>query len=188
MNSFESFYIKLFNSNGDDGYNLDSGGLNKKHSDDTKRKIGKIHKGKKLSDEHKNKLLQSNKGRTHTDESKYKISESNKGRTFSDEHKLKLSESHKGKTPHNKGMSPTDESRSRMSESHKGKAQSDETKSKKSESMKGKNSKKVKSILDNITFNSCEECATYYKINKGHFKRYYNGKIHKKSGQTFILL
>jgi hypothetical protein len=63
LNSFEGYYIKLFNSNGEDGYNLDSGGNNRRSSDETKKKLSDIGKGKVKSDEHKRKLSDGNKGK-----------------------------------------------------------------------------------------------------------------------------
>jgi group I intron endonuclease len=61
--------------------------IGKKHTDDTKIKIGKIHRGKKLSETHKNILKNKFKGdgnpfygKTHTDEVKEKISLTKKGK------------------------------------------------------------------------------------------------------------
>lgn len=49
--------------------------------------------------------------------------------------------------------------------------------------------KKVKSLPDNITFNSVQEASDYYKISRADIStRYSNGNIHKKTGQTFIYL
>lgn len=141
MNLFEQMFIKMLNSNGIDGYNLESGGMNKTHSDESKRKMSESKKN--ISDETKRKMSESRKGKTHSDETKNKISESQKNMT--DETRRKMSESHKGKT-----------------------------------------TKKVKSIPDNIIFDSVIECGIYYNISK--LSRYYNGKIHRRSGQTFVLL
>jgi group I intron endonuclease len=166
LNSFEKFYIKLFNSNGIDGYNLESGGLNKRVNDETKMKISQSKKGCEISEEHRRK-----------------ISESKKGCEISEEHRRKISESEKGKKI-------SDETKRKMSESKKGKKHSDETKTKLSQVRKGKstfwNNKKVKSIPDNIIFDSVIQAKKHYNINNIHL--YYNGKIHEKSGQTFVLL
>lgn len=59
LNSFEAYYIKLFNSNAEDGYNLMSGGRNSKPSDETRKKLSEaISKDirKKLSDMNKQKV------------------------------------------------------------------------------------------------------------------------------------
>lgn len=155
LNSFEKFYIKLFNSNGCDGYNLESGGLNKTISDETKSKMSESHKG-----------MKTRLGEHHSDMTKLKISETLKDRKLSDITKNKISESNKGK---NKGKTLSDEHKNKMSESHK-----------------YIHFRKVKSIPDDIIFESVTECEIYY--NFGNISRYYNGKIHKKSGQTFVLI
>jgi group I intron endonuclease len=122
-----------------------------------------------------------------SEESKKKMSEAQKGHKVSNETKKKISESHKGKIV-------SDKTKNRMSESRKGCKLSEVTKKKISDSNSGKISekkrkalsKKVKSIPDDIIFSSVNEAIEYYKISK--LSRYYNGKIHKLSGQTFILL
>ena len=68
-------------------------------SEETKRKIGEIHKGKVVSEETRKKLYEAHKGkkrRPFTDETKRKMSEAKKGRKcrpFTEEHKRKISES-----------------------------------------------------------------------------------------------
>lgn len=71
--------------------------LGKKHSEESKRKIGEKLKGRILSVEHKQKLSEANKGKTFSAEHKRKISEAGKGRIFSAETKRKLSAYQKGK-------------------------------------------------------------------------------------------
>lgn len=139
LNSFEAYYIKLFNSNAEDGYNLESGGKNKKHSEESKKKMSKAKKGQTFSDAHKDKISESNKGHNVSDKTRKKISESHKCKLFTKEHPNHLS-------------------------------------------------KRIKSLPDNIIFDSVGEAELYYKITKGHLFEYYNGKFNRKSGQTFILL
>ena len=73
----------------------------KKHSEETKRKIGEAHKGKKLSEEHKRKLSEAHKDKKrgpHSEEHKRKISEAEKGKKckpVSEETKRKISEANK---------------------------------------------------------------------------------------------
>jgi hypothetical protein len=67
------------------------------HSEETKNKIGKIHKGRKLTQEHKDKLRDSHLGKTHTIEAKNKVSMFNKGKIHSEETRNKLSVAHTGK-------------------------------------------------------------------------------------------
>jgi hypothetical protein len=74
--------------------------LGKTHSEESKRKISEVQKGKTLSDEHKMRISEAKKGkkgRTHSEESKRKMSEIKKGKPLSSEHKRKLSEAKKGK-------------------------------------------------------------------------------------------
>lgn len=51
------------------------------HSEETKRKIGKKHKGVPKSEDHKKKISEKNKGRKLSDETKQKMSESRKGKS-----------------------------------------------------------------------------------------------------------
>lgn len=169
LNSFEKFYIKLFNSNGIEGYNLESGGMNKTVSDETKRKLSESHKGITFSDEHKRKLSETKKNMS--DETKCKISEAKKGTTVSDETKEKLRISSTGKKH-------SDETRLKISVNKSGKRRTPETIT----------YKKVKSIPDNIIFESVTECSKYYNILIGHLSRYYNGNTHRRTGQTFVLI
>jgi len=77
------------------------------HSEETRKKISEIHKGKKLSEEHKKRVgdsLRGKKGKPLSDEAKKKLSLSlkgrkvwNKGKTLSENHKQKISESGKGR-------------------------------------------------------------------------------------------
>lgn len=65
------------------GYNKKGGGSHGKFNEETKRKIGKIHKGKVVSEETRRKLSESLKGENSP---MY-------GKTLSEEHRRKLSES-----------------------------------------------------------------------------------------------
>lgn len=90
----------------------------------------------------------------------------------SDEYRRRSSESSKGKPSSMRGKKHSDTSRKKMSESHK-----------------GKTNIKCKSIPDNIIFDSVKLCVKYYhSLGYKFIIHYYldNGKIHKKSGQTFI--
>jgi len=63
----------------------------KTHSEETKKKIGKAHKGKVISEEAKKRMSQSIKGKTHSEETKKKISASKKGKKLSEEALKKMS-------------------------------------------------------------------------------------------------
>lgn len=68
------------------GYNIDLGGKSKgRCSEETRRKISEIQRGKKQSPESVRKRALSNTGKKRTEETKRKISEANKGRKFTPE-------------------------------------------------------------------------------------------------------
>lgn len=86
-------------------YNITIGGsggaiwLGKSHSQETKDKLSKAHKGKVFSEEHKKNLSEraknrkssNRKGATHTEESKQKMKEARAKQIFSEETKQKFS-------------------------------------------------------------------------------------------------
>ena len=134
----------------------------KHHSEETKQKIGGVHKGKHISEEQKKKLSVALKGRIMSDEHKKKIGEANKGRHHSEESKKKISQTKKGLQSGEKhpmfGKHHSEESKKKMSQNHYdcsgeknpmfGKHLSEETKKKMSLSKKGKpNLKLSKQIL-----------------------------------------
>jgi group I intron endonuclease len=82
LNEKEIYYIDLYNSMSPNGYNLATGGGNRRLSEATKRKIS-----------------ESNKGRIVSEETRKKQSDSHKGVKLSDERRLKMSISNKGKKP-----------------------------------------------------------------------------------------
>jgi group I intron endonuclease len=102
-NHFEEFFIYHFNSLSPCGYNLQSGGLNKFNSEETRKKISESNKGEKChmfgkkGELHHNygKRGKDNKlfGRKHKPETLIKMSISGKGRIFTKEHIYRLSES-----------------------------------------------------------------------------------------------
>ncbi len=109
---------------------------------------GEGHSGP-FSEEHKKKLSEVNKGRTFSEETRKKISEILKGHPVSEETRKKLSESHIGKQAGRDnpfyGKHHSEETRKKLSESHKGKSpsnkgkpMSEEQKKKLSEINKGK--------------------------------------------------
>ena len=116
-------------------------------SKETKAKMSAAQKGDKshsygkaTSEETKKKLSEIAKGRVFSEETRKKLSQASKNKTHSEETKKKLSEIKKGTIPWNKGKKfkncISDETKTKMSSSHKGKKQSEETNKKKSDSMK----------------------------------------------------
>ena len=162
MNRDEQYYIKVFDTLYPNGYNLTEGGEGCVASEETRRKISLVHKGKHISEEQKKKLSAALKGRIMSDEHKKKIGEANKGRHHSEESKKKMSQTKKGLQSGEKhpmfGKHHSEESKKKMSQNHYdcsgeknpmfGKHLSEETKKKMSLSKKGKpNLKLSKQIL-----------------------------------------
>lgn len=126
-------------------------------SDEHKRKISIIHKGKTLSEETKRKLSEAHKDKKHTETSRRKMSLAKSGKNNpnygkptwnkgmkmgppSEETRRKLSEILKGRTSPLKGRKLSDEHKRKMSEHHvgfTGRSHSDETKHKISETVSG---------------------------------------------------
>jgi len=73
-----------------------------KHSDETKKLLSKLHKGKHHSEETKVKIGKSLKGRVVSEETKQKIGDGNRGKYVSEETKKKISKNREGKTSGNK--------------------------------------------------------------------------------------
>ena len=149
MCSDEQYYIKFYNTLWPNGYNLTEGGegeipceetrrklsesrsgeknpmFGKHHSDETKQKIGKVHKEKHISEETKKKLSSALKGRIMSDEHKQKIREASKDRHHSEESKKKMSETKKGLQSGDKhpmfGKHHSEEAKKKMSLARKGK-------------------------------------------------------------------
>ena len=120
LNILEVKYIKKYNSLHPNGYNLTTGGKNKRLSEETKRKIGNASRGRKHTEEAKRKMSEARKGENSfnygkhlSEEHKRKISEANKGKRMLEKTKKKLSEI-------NKGHEVTKETRKKISESLKG--------------------------------------------------------------------
>jgi len=108
-------------------------------SEETRRKIGEVNKGRTPSEETRRKMSEAGKGEKNhnygkslSEETRRKMSDSSKGKTLSEEHKIKLSEAHKGNIL-------SEEIRKKMSVAHKGKNRSEEHRRNLSEANKGKN-------------------------------------------------
>lgn len=96
LNDLEVYYIDLYQSfNSEFGLNLNSGGGNRRHSEETKIKIRKALKGRKMSEEQKKKLSEAWKTRVVSKETRKKVSLALSKRIHTEESKLKASLSHK---------------------------------------------------------------------------------------------
>lgn len=104
LDYFECYFISRYDTK-KHGYNSTDGGepspmLGRKHSDETRKKIGKAALGRKLSIKTKRKISQGNRGKKYTKETCQKISEAKmgypspmKGKHHSEESKRKMRES-----------------------------------------------------------------------------------------------
>ena len=108
MCSDEQYYIKFYNTLWPNGYNLTEGGdgFSGGPCEEIRRKMSESHKGKQLSEETKKKL-----SKVHSGEKHHMF-----GKHHSEETRKKLSESHKGKVPPNKGVPMSEEQKKKLSE------------------------------------------------------------------------
>lgn len=98
LNTMEEYYIfELMSYDRRIGYNKNYGGGSGLPTEETRQKIGKLHKGKIVSEETRKKLSKINKGKTLSEEHRKKISKSTKIALSSPEVRKKISEASKGK-------------------------------------------------------------------------------------------
>ena len=101
-------------------------------SEEQKKKLSKINKGKKFTDETRKKLSEAHKGKQagekhpmygkhHSEESKKKNSEAHKGKKLSEETRRKMSEARKGEKNPNYKKHHSEETLKKMSDALKGK-------------------------------------------------------------------
>lgn len=97
----EPKYIQEYKTYGNDGYNMTLGGdgwLGMKHSQETKDKISKAHKGRKHTDEARKNMSEAHKGKVPWNKGKEcpQISKAKSGVGHTEESKKIFSECHKG--------------------------------------------------------------------------------------------
>lgn len=135
----EKHYISIYRPK-NMTYNMTDGGdggLGYKHTDESKLKMSKAHKGKKLTPEHIAKSAAANRGRKPSPETIAKISAANKGRIRSPEHRAAVGNAHRGKKLSDeqiakmklslKGRVFSQEHRDRIGLAHKGRIHSPES-------------------------------------------------------------
>lgn len=80
LDKLEKIYIEKYNSmNRIYGYNLKDGGFHAKHSPETCKKIGNVHRGKYVSKESRNKMSKSHTGKKLSEKTRLKLSNVKKG-------------------------------------------------------------------------------------------------------------
>ena len=112
----------------------------KKHSEETRRKIGEGNRGKVVPKEVGRKISEAKKGIPRSEETCQKIREANLGRKHSEETRKKMSESRKGKSSWNKGIPHSEEYRKKMSDIMKGRVITEEWRKKIAEGHKRRRS------------------------------------------------
>lgn len=122
LDKLEQDYIHYYNCvNRSQGYNLQTGGANGKHSLESRKKISETHKGK-------NNPMYGKRGPLAP----------NYGKKFSEETCRMIGEGHKGMRPHNFGKPLSKEARENLSKKHLIKNQSPLARKKMSEAQKGR--------------------------------------------------
>lgn len=147
LNDKEIHWIAYYNSV-NEGLNCQHGGLNGRHSEETKKKMSEWQMGIKKKPESIKKSANGHRGMKFTDDALKRMSEAQKGRTHSDETKKKMSEnaaarSRKGKTFEEiYGVDKANDLKNRISKSSskslKGRQFSDEHKEKLGKIRRGK--------------------------------------------------
>lgn len=184
MNHREAYYIALFDSISPNGYNLDSGGKNKKMHESTKIKISVAKTGKRLapfSEEHRANLSKANRGR-------------GKGRKLDENVKKKISEANSGSNNYMFGKRHSEECKQRMSENKRGKYLGNKNPffgKKHSEEIKRMLSEKAKNKIpivceqNGITYSSIKEACLKLDLKKDSVRDVVNGKRSNINGFTF---
>ena len=121
LNFLERYYIRKFNSFGENGYNLTLGGegtLGKHLTEEQKKKVSEAQKGKVVTDETKMKMSLSGKGKhNHKGEKNPNWKGGKKEKEYVPREIINkhISEANKGCTPWNKGKEHTKEAKEKMS-------------------------------------------------------------------------
>ena len=91
LNEMEFHYIKQYHSHvSEGGYNLMDGGYNQRHSEVTKSKMSKSHKGFVVPEEQRRKISETLKGKSKSKAHKRNISKGKKGKKMKEEVRVKM--------------------------------------------------------------------------------------------------
>jgi len=130
-NDLEEKYIKEHKTLHPNGYNLTSGGMTSRHSDESKKLISLAQKGRVKSELERRKISESNRGKVQSDETKEKKRIANIGKKMSAEAIAKTAAA-------NTGRKMSAEHKERLRIIHTGSKASEETKAKMSAARKGR--------------------------------------------------
>lgn len=122
----EQFWMDFFKPTCNIAIAADNPMRGRKFSEETRRKLSKVHLGKKHSEEARQKMSNAQRGKKLSKEHKQKLSEANLGQKrgpMSEEQKRKLSESHLG-------HKASEETRKKMGKAQLGRKHSEETRQK----------------------------------------------------------
>lgn len=133
LNKWEKYYGDFFKCRDPKlGLNLREYGNHGKHSEETCKKIGAIHKGKKLSEAHKAAVSKAQKGRIVSEETKQKLKASST-RLSAD-----ISKRNSGEGNHMWGKQHSEETRTKIGAKSKGRSPSPQVRALRSARMRGK--------------------------------------------------
>lgn len=212
-NQMEIDLIKKYDStNPDFGYNITTGGegcCGFHLSEETRKKLSQINKGKKHTPEEIEKMRKNCTGWKQTEEAKAKISKGLKGKPKSEEHKEKLRLANLGKktspetkaklSAAHKGKKLTDNQKLAISLRTKGKHLSEETKDKIKKNSKSK--KKVICVENGMVFDTVKDASSWLGMTPNavsnavcgyveraggyHWKYYEEGNKHDHSSANY---
>jgi hypothetical protein len=121
----EDFYIQKYKNEGIKLTNSKDGGKGGRFTEEVKKKMSEIQKGeksawwgKKHSEETKIKIGLGNKNKVLSEETRKRIGEKSKGRVLSEETKKKISEALKGDKNHFYGKKHSEETKRKISENY----------------------------------------------------------------------
>ena len=188
-NFWEDFYINEHNTLSPYGYNLHTGGVNHKASEESKLRMSIAHKGKPFTETDSHNLAMARKARKphHSEETKQKIAESNRGQKRSEETRrniglskkgCKLSEEHKAKLALSRfnslGKKRSEEAKQRMSAAQRARPPvSDETRLKLSMAGKGRKlTEEAKIKIGNKNRGKVASPETRRKLSEAQQKRH----------------
>jgi hypothetical protein len=130
-------------------------------TEEWKKKLSEVNKGKLYSEEYKKKMSEILKGRIISEETKRKMS-----KPKTEETKRKMSKANKGANNPNYGKSHSEETKRKISEGMKGRKLSEETKIKMSKP-KTEETKKKMSSAQIGNKKGCKNKGTFFWINNG---------------------